>query len=163
MASTGEVGCLGEDFSEAFMKSLLSVGYKLPKKKILLYAGPLECKADFLPSAKLLIKMGFEIFATKGTADFLAANGIPSTVLHWPLEKKKPNITDYLEQKKIDLVINIPKNYYEQELTNGYIIRRKAVDHDIPLITNMQFAERFVEAISNKKFTDLKIKSWDEY
>jgi carbamoyl-phosphate synthase large subunit len=162
MASTGEVGCIGDDFHEAFLKSLLSVGYNIPEKNILLSTGPIESKAKFLPSAKLLVKMGFNLYSTEGTARFLEQNGIKSTILHWPLDKeKKPNVIDYLEQKKIDLVINIPKNYQKEELTNGYLIRRKAVDHDIPLITNLQLAQRFVESISRE--INLKIKSWDEY
>ena len=163
MASTGEVACLGDDFNEAFLKSLLSVGYELPKKNILLSTGPVESKADFLEYANKLKKLGFKFYATKGTADFMKANGIDAEVLHWPLEKNEPNTLTYIKEKRIDLVINIPKNAQEEELANDYLIRRQAVDFSVPLITNLQLAKRFVEAIGAIKITDLKIKSWEEY
>ena len=163
MASTGEVACLGDDFNEAFLKSLISVGFKLPKKNILLSTGPIDSKAEFLESAKNLTKLGFQFYATKGTADFMKANGISSEVLFWPLEKKEPNTLSYIANGKIDLVINIPKNIEKEELDNDYLIRRKAVDYDIPLITNLQHAKRFSEAIYYKKSNDLEVKSWDEY
>ena len=163
MASTGEVACLGDDFEEAFMKAMLSVGYHLPVRNILLSTGPLESKVCFLEHAKLLNEMGVTLYATKGTAAFLAQNGIPATVLSWPLETGKPNVIDCLQSGAVDLVINIPKNYQEQELTNDYLIRRKAVDLGIPLITNLQLAQRFIEAISRKRLTDLRIKGWAEY
>ncbi|MBN1479364.1 carbamoyl-phosphate synthase (glutamine-hydrolyzing) large subunit [candidate division KSB1 bacterium] len=163
MASTGEVGCLGDDFEEAFLKALLSVGYKLPVKNILLSTGPIESKAEFLHSTRLLEKMGMNFYATGGTAKFMQANDLPVTKLNWPLSNKEPNVNDYLENGKIDLVINIPKNYQEEELTNDYIIRRKAVDFAIPLFTNLQLARRFVEAISHKSIKDLQIKSWKEH
>jgi carbamoyl-phosphate synthase large subunit len=163
MASTGEVGCLGDDFEEAFLKALLSVGYHLPVRNILLSTGPVEAKAAFLESTKLLDEMGMNLYATRGTGEFLRTNGIKATILHWPLDGQSPNCVEYLSQGKIDLVINIPKNYQEQELTNDYLIRRKAVDLAIPLITNLQLAQRFVEAISRKGLDDLEIKSWSEY
>ena len=163
MASTGEVACLGDDFEEAFLKSLLSVGYKLPVKSILLSTGPIETKAEFLASTRILEQMGTKFYATGGTAKFMEANGISVTKLHWPLSDKKPNVSDYLAEGKIDLVINIPKNYQEEELTNDYIIRHKAVDFAIPLFTNVQLARRFVEAISKKTLQDLQIKDWSEY
>ena len=163
MVSTGEVACLGDDFEEAFLKSLLSVGYHLPVKSVLLSTGPIECKAAFLPSTRILQELGITLYATAGTADFLRANGLTATVLGWPLEGGNPNVVEYLSQKKIDLVINIPKNYQEEELTNDYIIRRRAVDFCVPLITNIQLAERFVEALSRKRLSDLHIKSWAEY
>lgn len=163
MASTGEVACIGDDFEEAFLKALLSVGYHLPVQNILLSTGPVETKAAFLESTKLLNNMGMKLYATRGTSDFLRTNGIESTVLHWPLEDKSPNVVDYLSAGKIDLVINIPKNYQEKELTNDYLIRRKAVDLAIPLITNIQQAQRFVEALSRKHLSDLQVKSWAEY
>ncbi len=163
MASTGEVGCLGDDFDEAFLKALLSVGYKLPVKNILLSTGPIESKAEFLASTRLLEKMGMNFYATGGTTKFMESNGIKATKLHWPLTKKQPNVIDYLENGKIDLVINIPKNYQEEELTNDYIIRRRAVDFAIPLFTNLQLARRFVEAVSKKSLKELQIKSWSEY
>jgi carbamoyl-phosphate synthase large subunit len=163
MASTGEVACLGDDFNEAFLKSLLSVEFKLPKKTILLSTGPVDSKADFLSSTRLLKNMGFIFYATKGTADFLKLNGIDAEVLYWPLEEKEPNTLTYIAEGKIDLVINIPKNIEKEELDNDYLIRRKAVDFNVPLITNIQLAKRFVEAFSRTSMDDLKIKSWNEY
>lgn len=163
MASTGEVACLGDDFEEAFLKSLLSVGYHLPVKNILLSTGPIESKAAFLQSARILHHMGISLYATQGTADFLRTNGLKVTLLHWPLDRTSPNTLEYLSQGNVDLVINIPKNYQEQELTNDYLIRRQAVDFSIPLITNIQLAQRFVEALSRKDVHDLPIKSWSEY
>jgi len=163
MVSTGEVACLGDNFNEAFLKSLLSVDFKLPKKTILLSTGPVESKADFLESTKILKKMGFNFYATKGTADFMNAHNIDSELLYWPLDEREPNTLTYIADGKIDLVINIPKNIEKEELDNDYLIRRKAVDFDIPLITNLQLAKRFVEAISRTSITDLKVKSWKEY
>jgi carbamoyl-phosphate synthase large subunit len=163
MASTGEVACLGDDFEEAALKSLMSVGYNVPVKNILLSTGPVESKAAFLQSARILKDLGIKLYATQGTSNFLRANGIETTVLHWPLENESPNSIEYLSQGKIDLVINIPKNYQEDELTNDYLIRRKAVDFSVPLITNIQLAQRFVEAIACKHLGDLKIKSWADY
>jgi carbamoyl-phosphate synthase large subunit len=165
MASTGEVGCLGDDFEEAFLKALLSVGYRLPVRSILLSTGPIEDKASFLESAQILGRLGINLFATQGTADFLLAHGVNTTVLHWPLEGKMPNTLDFISQRRVDLVINIPKNFREDELTNDYLIRRRAVDFDIPLITNIQLAQRFVEALERKQgvLDSLEIKSWSEY
>jgi len=164
MASTGEVACLGDDFEEAFLKALLSVGFRLPVQHILLSTGPIEAKAAFLGSARLLSDLGITLYATKGTADFLRANCIETIVLHWPLDNKSPNIMEYLSERKIDLVINIPKNYQEQELTNDYIVRRRAVDFGIPLMTNIQLAQRFAESLGKKKIPeDLQIKSWADY
>jgi carbamoyl-phosphate synthase large subunit len=163
MASTGEVACLGDDFEEAFLKALLSVGYRLPVKNILLSTGPIETKAAFLHYTRRFIDLGIHLYATPGTAEFLQANGLEATVLYWPLEGKSPNAIEYLSQGKIDLVINIPKNYQEEELTNDYLIRRKAVDFSVPLMTNIQLAQRFVEALSWKGLDDLQIKSWAEY
>ena len=163
MASTGEVGCLGDDFNEAFLKSLLAVGFKLPKKTILLSTGPIESKAQFLSSARLLAERGFIFYATKGTADFMQSNGIEAKVLYWPLEKKEPNTLTYITEGKIDLVVNIPKNVEKEELDNDYLIRRKAIDSNVPLITNVQLAKRFSEAISKTSLENLRVKSWDEY
>ena len=163
MASTGEVACLGDDFHEAFLKSLLSVGFKLPKKNILLSTGPIASKAEFLESNRLLAEMGFTFYATGGTADFMKANGFDVQVLHWPLEQTEPNTLTYIADGKIDLVINIPKSGEKEELDNDYLIRRKAVDFNVPLITNLQLAQRFVKAISETSIYDLQIKSWDEY
>ncbi|MFB0566909.1 MAG: carbamoyl-phosphate synthase (glutamine-hydrolyzing) large subunit [Candidatus Aminicenantaceae bacterium] len=163
MASTGEVACVGDSFEEAFLKALLSVGFTFPKKNILLSTGPFESKALFLPNAKRLQELGFYLYATRGTADFMRYHGIQSEVLYWPLEKKEPNTISFIEQRKLDLIINIPKSYEEEELTNDYLVRRKAIDFNIPLITNLQFAERFIDAISRLRIDELGIKSWDEY
>ena len=163
MASTGEVACIGDCFEEAFLKALLSVGFRFPKKSILLSTGPFESKSRFLPQAKRLVDLGFQLFATRGTADFMKYHGIPSEVLSWPLEKKEPNALTYIQELKLDLIINIPKSFEEEELTNDYILRRKAVDFNIPLITNMQFAERFIDAMSRIGLEELSIKPWDEY
>ena len=163
MASTGEVGCLGDDFEEAFLKALISVGFKFPLKNILISTGPLENKAEFISSARLLKEAGVQIFATRGTSKFMKQYDIEAKILNWPLEKKSPNVLEFLSNGALDLVINIPKNFQEEELTNDYIIRRKAVDFGIPLITNLQLARRFVEAISRKQLSELRITSWNEY
>ncbi len=163
MSSTGEVACLGKDIHEAFLKSLLSVGFIIPKKNILLSTGPIKSKAYLLESIKKLSEMGFNLFATEGTAKFLGENGIKSEILWWPLDKREPNVLTYLQEKKIDLVINIPKSLEEEEITNDYLIRRKAVDFNIPLLTNEQITKLFIESIHKKKMEDLEIKSWDEY
>ena len=163
MVSTGELACLGDDFNEAFLKSLISVGFKMPKKTILLSTGPIESKADFLKSSKILEELGFKFYATKGTADFLKSHGVKAKVLFWPLDNEEPNTLTFLSERKIDLVINIPKNIEKEKLDNDYLIRRKAVDSDIPLITNLQLAKRFVEAISRTSVEKLRIKSWNEY
>jgi carbamoyl-phosphate synthase large subunit len=163
MASTGEVGCIGEDLHDAFLKALLSVGYRLPQKRILLSTGPMEAKLDFLDSAKKLIEMGYELYASRGTAKFLNSNGAPATHLHWPLEAREPNIADYIRRREIDMIINIPKNNQETELKNDYIIRRMAIDFDIPLFTNIKAAREFVDALAYKKTKGLEIKAWEEY
>lgn len=163
MASTGEVACLGKNVNEAFLKSLLAVGYVLPKKNILLSTGPVKSKAYLLDSIKQLKRMGYDLYATKGTGDFYKESGIDTKVLHWPLSKKEPNILAYLKGRKIDLVINIPKSFEEEELENDYIIRRKAVDFNIPLLTNPQNTKLFIESISKLKIEDLEIKDWEEY
>jgi carbamoyl-phosphate synthase large subunit len=163
MASTGEVGCLGDDFEEAFLKALISVGYRLPIRSVLLSTGPIESKAAFLESARILRDMGVRLFATKGTAAFLKANGVESTSVHWPDEAVSPNALEVISGRKIDLVINIPKHSGEAELANDYQIRRRSADFGIPLVTNIQLAQRLVEAISKKDLAALEIKSWQEY
>jgi len=163
MASTGEVACLGENVHEAFLKALLAVGFEIPEKNILLSTGTIKDKADLLESVRKLKGMKYKLYATKGTHDFLKANGVESEVLFWPLEKKEPNALTYLKEKKIDFVINIPKSYEEEELENDYMIRRAAVDFNIPLITNAQNAKLFIESIFRLKMEDLKIKDWDSY
>ena len=163
MASTGEVGCLGDDFDEAFLKALLSVGFRLPIKSVLLSTGPIESKAAFLESARTLQEMGVRIHATRGTAAFLRQNGVDANSLYWPTEGGTPNALDTVARREVDLVINIPKDSGEEELRNDYLIRRKAADLGIPLMTNIQLAQRFVEAISKKGLAELQIKSWQEY
>ena len=163
MASTGEVGCLGEDLEEAFLKAMISTGFKIPKKNILLSTGHITKKAAFLESAKTLEELGYCLYATGGTGKFLNEQGINVNILNWPLDKTEPNALTYIKEKKIDLVINIPKSHEKEELSNDYIIRRTAIDFSIPLITNIQCANLVVSAIKNKKIDDLKIKSWDEY
>jgi carbamoyl-phosphate synthase large subunit len=163
MTSTGEVACLGDDFNEAFLKSIISTGFKLPKKSVLLSTGTIKDKTEFLEETRKMHNMGMKLYATKGTADFLCANGIQTDVLLWPLEKSEPNILTYLNEGKIDLVINIPKNEEKYELDNDYIIRRKAIDMNINLITNIQVAKRLVKALRRYSEEDLSIKSWDEY
>jgi carbamoyl-phosphate synthase large subunit len=163
MASTGEVGCIGDEYYETLLKSMLSVGYTIPKKSILISSGPTEDKATLLEPARLILEKGYVIYATKGTQEFFAKNNIEATVLYWPDEDKKPNTLDYLKEKKIDLVINIPKNLSADELYNDYQIRRSAVDLNIPLITNSRLAKAFLIAICKYTLDDLPIKSWDEY
>jgi len=163
MASTGEVGCLGDDFEEAFLKALISVGFKFPIRTVLLSTGTLKDKVAFIEGAKLFESLGIGFFATQGTAEFLSRYGIKSVVVHWPLENRSPNAGELIEQRKIDLVINIPKNYQETELTNDYYIRRKAVDFGIPLLTNIQLANRLAESLSRKQVVALGIKELQAY
>jgi carbamoyl-phosphate synthase large subunit len=163
MASTGEVGCIGDDFEEAFLKSMIAVGFKLPVKSVLLSAGPARDKAYFLPAAKTLNDMGVKIYATTGTAVFLREHGIASIKAGWPSEGGEVAADFRIREREVDLVINVPKNYQREELTNGYIIRRTAADYGVPIITNIQLAKRFVEAISKKSLEDLACRSWREY
>ncbi|HVL34894.1 MAG TPA: carbamoyl-phosphate synthase (glutamine-hydrolyzing) large subunit, partial [Burkholderiales bacterium] len=144
MASTGEVGCLGDDFEEAFLKALVAVGFRLPVGSVLLSTGRIEQKAAFLESARLLQALGVRLYATRGTAAFLAAHGVAAQALHWPSEAASPNTLELLDERRVDLVINIPKSSAEEELANDYLIRRRAADLGIPLITNLQLAQRFV-------------------
>ena len=163
MASTGEVACLGENINEAFLKSLLSVGFKIPNSNVLLSTGPIKSKVYLLESVKKLQQMGYDLYATKGTHNFLKNNRVETKILHWPLEKKEPNVLTYLQERKIDLVINIPKSFEEEELENDYLIRRKAVDFNITLLTNEQNTKLFIESISKLKMKDLEIKEWEGY
>ncbi len=164
MSSTGEVGCIGENFYEAILKAMLSVGYRFPEKNILISSGQARSKLELLDSAKMLQERGFCLFATEGTHRFLRENKVESTLLHWPDEEdQKPNTIDYLKEKKIDLVINIPKNYTKRELSNGYRIRRNSIDYNIPLITNARVASAFIYAICKYKMEDIRIKPWDAY
>ena len=163
MASTGEVVCLGEDFHEAILKAMLSVGYTIPKKNILLSTGDSRSKMDMLSAAKALQAKGYDIFATRGTAVFLETNGVHATVLHWPDQDEQPNTLTYIKEKKIDLVVNIPKNLSKDELNNDYTIRRSAIDFNIPLITNARLASAFINAFCRLSKEDVRIKSWNEY
>lgn len=163
MASTGEVGCIGDNFYEAILKSMLSVGYTIPKKNILLSTGPMRSKVELINSCRLLQEKGYNLFATFGTHNFLKLNGIDSTPLHWPDENKKPNTLDYLSSGMIDLVINIPKDLSTTELSNDYTIRRSAVDYNIPLITNARLASAFLIAVATIDVEDIGIKGWGEY
>jgi len=164
MASTGEVGCIGETYYEAILKSMLSVGYNFPAKNILISSGPSRSKVELLKSARLLKEKGYNIFATEGTHRFLYENGVENTMLHWPDEEDRyPNTIEYIKEKKIDLVINIPKNYTKRELSNGYKIRRNAIDYNIPLITNSRVASAFIYGICKYDIRDIPIKSWDQY
>ncbi|MEE9462509.1 MAG: carbamoyl-phosphate synthase (glutamine-hydrolyzing) large subunit [Bacteroidales bacterium] len=163
MSSTGEVGCIGENFYETILKAMLSVGYTIPEKNILLSTGPMRSKVELINSCRMLAGKGYNLFATKGTADFLRLNNIESTVLAWPDEDKKPNTLDYLQNKMIDLVINIPKDLTSDELSNDYSIRRNAVDYNIPLITNAQLASAFIIAFCKIKEEEITIKHWGEY
>jgi carbamoyl-phosphate synthase large subunit len=163
MSSTGEVGCIGDDYYEAIIKAMLSVGYNFPKKNILLSTGPTRSKTELLNPCRLLSDKGYNLFATPGTGQFLEMNGIKTTILYWPDDNKTPNTLDYLKNKQIDLVINIPKDLSSSELSNDYTIRRSAVDFNIPLITNDRLASAFLIGICKLTLDDIKVKSWDEY
>ncbi|MDY0103750.1 MAG: carbamoyl-phosphate synthase (glutamine-hydrolyzing) large subunit [Lentimicrobium sp.] len=163
MASTGEVGCLGENYYEALLSSMLSVGYRIPKKNILLSTGDTRSKVELLKSARMLIERGFTLFATPGSARFLRDNDLKVETLYWPDEETQPNTRDYLRERKIDLVVNIPKNLSKTELYNDYTIRRLAVDFNIPLITNARLASAFIYAVCRITPDDIAIKAWDEY
>ena len=163
MASTGEVACFGDDLEEAFLKSLISVGLTLPKKNILISIGKVADKADFLSAAQKLIKLNFKLYATAGTAKFFQDHGVQTTVIYKEDEPQTPNVLGYLAQGKIDFVINIPKSFASDEITQGYLMRRRAIDLNIPLITNLQVARLVVDSIAKYGLKDLKIKEWKEY
>lgn len=163
MSSTGEVGCIGEDTSSALLKSMLSVGYRIPKKSVLLSTGNQKQKADMMDAAKLLVDKGYKLYATRGTYLALAMNGIPSTLVYWPSEEGDPQALDMLHHHEIDMVVNIPKDLTPRELTNGYKIRRAAIDLNVPLITNARLASAFITAFCTMTLDDMKIKSWSEY
>ena len=164
MASTGEVGCLGDDTDQALIKSMLSVGYRVPKKTILLSTGGAKQKAEMLDAARTLVSNGYELFATGGTSQFLSENDIPNTRVYWPSEEGcQPQALDLLHGHQIDMVVNIPKNLTVHELTNGYKIRRAAIDLNVPLITNTRLASAFIHAFCTLSLDDVDIKSWAEY
>lgn len=163
MTSTGEVGCLGTDSSCALLKAMLSVGYRIPQKGVLLSTGGIKQKVAMLEAVRTLQQKGYALYATSGTSAFLTENGVNNTTVYWPNEQRQPQAIDLLHRKEIDLVINIPKNLTPIELTNGYKIRRTAVDLNIPLITNARLASAFIEAFSTVEIDDLSITSWSEY
>ena len=163
MSSTGEVGCIGDTFDDAILESMLSVGYRIPKKNVLISSGGARAKLELLEAARLLKGKGYNLYATHGTQKYLEDNGVESTLLYWPDENQQPNVVDYIREKKIDLVINIPKNLTHNELANGYKIRRDAIDFNVPLITNARLASAFIKGFCKKDASELPIKSWDEY
>ena len=164
MSSTGEVGCLGDDTNSALLKSMLSVGMRIPKKNILLSTGGAKQKADMLDAARLLQSKGYALYATPGTSKYLTENGVQNTMVHWPSEEgQQPQALEMLHEHKIDLVVNIPKDLTQRELTNGYKIRRAAIDLNVTLVTNSRLASAFISAFCALKPADLEIKSWAEY
>ena len=163
MSSTGEVGCLGNDTSHALLKSMLSVGQRIPKKTILISSGSAKQKAELLDACKMLVDHGYELYATGGSSRYLTMNGIKNTLVYWPNETESPQALDMLHNKQIDMVINIPKNLTPTELDNGYKIRRAAIDLNVPLITNPRLASAFIYAFCTLSIDDLAIKSWSEY
>ena len=163
MSSTGEVGCMGDDLHEAMLNALIATGYRLPKQSVLISSGGAKGKVQLLEPARELTKKGYKIYATGGTAKFFNDNGVPATVVNWPDEEGDNNVMDLIAQHKFDLIINVPKNHTKRELTNGYRIRRGAIDHNIPLMTNGRLAKAFIEAFCSMDEKDIKIKSWQEY
>ncbi|MBS1437128.1 MAG: carbamoyl-phosphate synthase (glutamine-hydrolyzing) large subunit [Bacteroides sp.] len=163
MASTGEVGCIGNDTSCAVLKAMLSVGYRIPEKNVLMSTGTLKQKVDLLQAARALKAKGYNIFATGGSSKFLAENGVENTRVYWPSEEGQPQALEMLHKKEIDMVVNIPRDLTPTELENGYKIRRAAVDLNIPLVTNARLASAFINAFCSMSIDDIAIKSWDEY
>ena len=164
MSSTGEVGCLGDDTNQALLKSMLSVGHRIPQHSVLLSTGGAKQKAEMLDAAKKLKAHGYELYATGGTSQYLRDNGIANTTVYWPSEEgKEPQALSLLHEKKIDMVVNIPKDLSPRELTNGYKIRRAAIDLNVPLITNSRLASAFISAFCTLSLDDIDIKAWDEY
>ena len=165
MSSTGEVGCIGDDFEEALLNAMIAVGYSVPKKNVMVSSGASKSKVDLLESTAILAQKGYNIFATSGTAKFLNENGINATPVMWPDENPdaENNVMQMIAEHRFDLIINIPKNHTKRELTNGYRIRRAAIDHNIPLITNARLASAFIRAFCKMDVNELPVKSWDEY
>ncbi len=163
MASTGEVGCIGEDTSCALLKSMLSVGHRIPEKTILLSTGSAKQKAEMLDAARMLVAHGYKLYATGGTSRYLTENGVDNTIVYWPSEDSQPQALDMLHNHEIDMVVNIPKDLSAGELTNGYKIRRAAIDLNVPLITNSRLASAFISAFCNMPIEGIAIKSWSEY
>lgn len=163
MASTGEVGCIGEDSPSAVLTAMLSVGHRIPKKNILLSTGAAKHKVEMLGAARLLVEKGYKLYATGGTSRFLTENGVENTMVYWPSEDGQPQALDLLHRKEIDMVVNIPKNLTSGELSNGYKVRRAAIDLNIPLITNVRLASAYINAFCTMDVDNIAIKSWDEY
>ncbi len=163
MSSTGEVACLGWDFDEAYLKALISVGYRFPIHSVLLSTGPVKSKAVLLDAVRIFQQLGIKLYATDGTAQFLNRQGIEPEVVKWPLSEESPNACDLIKEQRFDLVINIPKDYQEEELTNDFLVRRTAVDFGVPLMTNTQSVERLAEALSRIEVKDLKVRRWRDY
>ncbi|MBQ5411734.1 MAG: carbamoyl phosphate synthase large subunit, partial [Bacteroidales bacterium] len=170
MSSTGEVGCLGDDLNEALLKSVLSVGQRIPAKRVLLSTGDPRTKADMLNACKLLVDRGYELFATAGTYKYLVENSIPSTKVLWPSECDNPNFkgrfrpaVEMIQNKEVDMVVNVPKDFSLLEMKNGYKIRRAAIDFNVPLFTNSRLATAFIRAFCAMDLDDIQIKSWDQY
>ena len=163
MSSTGEVGCIGDDLNEALLNALIATGYKLPKKSILISSGGARGKVDLLDACRILVEKGYDVYGTKGTAQFLNENGVKATPVSWPDEEGNANVMQMIADHKFDLIINVPKNQTKRELTNGYKIRRAAIDHNIPLMTNARLAKAFIEAFTAMNMEDIQIKSWQEY
>ena len=166
MSSTGEVGCLGKDFDEALLNALISVGHHVPNGAVLVSSGDVRGKVDMLDACRLLDESGYKIYATDGTAKFLNSNGVKANTVCWPDEKdcgNGVNVIDLMSGHGVDLVINIPKNHTKRELTNGYRIRRAAIDHNIPLLTNARLASAYVKAFLAKPVESIAITPWSEY
>ncbi len=164
MASTGEVGCIGDNTDTALLKAMLSVGHRIPKKTVLLSTGSAKQKTDMLDAARMLKDNGYVLYATAGTSNFLKENGIENTLVYWPSEPdKQPQALTLLHDHKIDMVVNIPKDLTSHELTNGYKIRRAAIDLNVPLITNSRLASAFIRAFCTVGMEGIGIKSWREY
>ena len=165
MSSTGEVGCLGDDLNEALLNALIATGYRLPKPgaNILISSGGAKGKVSLLEPAKSLVNRGYKVYATGGTARFFNENGVDATPVLWPDEEGQNNVMDMIAAHQFDLIINVPKNHTKRELTNGYRIRRGAIDHNTPLMTNVRLAKAFIEAFTALSQDDIKIKSWQEY
>ena len=163
MASTGEVGCIGDNTDTALLKAMLSVGHRIPKKTVLLSTGGAKQKVEMLDAARMLVEHGYELYATGGTSKYLQENGIQNTLVHWPSDAGQPQALDLLHEHKIDMVVNIPKDLTTHELTNGYKIRRAAIDLNVPLITNSRLASAFIHAFCTVGIEGIGIKSWNEY
>ncbi len=166
MSSTGEVGCIGDDFSEALLNAMIATGFRIPVRRgVMFSSGPWKSKVDLLDASRMLFAKGYKIYATAGTAAFLNAHGVTTEAVYWPDERPdaENNVMTMIADHAFDLIVNIPKNHTKRRLTNGYKIRRGAIDHNIPLITNARLASAFIEAFCEMKLEDIQIKSWQEY